>query len=245
MKVAALIPARIGSTRFPRKMLAEIKGKSLIRRTYESIQDTGLFSDVYVVTDSDDIQAEVEAAGGNVLRSKKEHETGTDRIAEVAAGVDADVIINVQGDEPFIKKSTLEQLLDLFKGEEGADVQAGSLIQATDNHILVNNPNRVKVLIRPDNYAIYFSRSVVPFTRNRMIDYGYYIHIGIYAFRKDALLKFASWKPMLLEQVEQLECNRFIEYGMPIKMAITDHETIAVDIPEDIMKAEDYLDKIS
>lgn len=244
MKVVALVPARIGSTRFPRKMLAEIKGVPLICRTYESVKNTDLFEDVIVVTDSDEIKNVVEAVGGKVVMSDKKHETGTDRIAEVANGIDADVFINVQGDEPFIDKDPLKKLVDLFKEDNGSELQAASLVKPTEDHIIVNNPNRVKVLLRPDMFAIYFSRSVVPFTRNRLIEHGYYIHVGIYAFRKAALLQFASWEPQQLEKVEQLECNRFIEYGMPIKMAVTHHETIAVDMPEDIIKAEAHLEKM-
>lgn len=240
MKVVAFIPARIGSTRFPRKMLAEIKGKSLIRRTYESVIQTGLFADVYVVTDSVDIKTEIEAAGGKALMSSKEHATGTDRIAEVVTEIDADIVVNVQGDEPFITKEPLAKLIALFKTD--SDLMAGSLVQPSTDHITINNPNRVKVLMREGNYAVYFTRSLVPYVRDKSVSYTDYIHIGIYAFRKNALLQFTSWEPRTLEQIEQLECNRFIEYNMPIKMAVTDHVSIAVDMPEDILKAETYLE---
>ena len=242
MKVVALIPARIGSTRFPAKMLAKIKGKALICRTYDAAINTRLFDEVIVVTDSDEIQLEVERNGGKVLRSKHEHESGTDRIAEVAPELEADVIINIQGDEPFIEKQPLAQLLNLFKGEKGSNVQAGSLVLETKDKKLISNPNRVKVLLRNDGYAIYFSRSVVPYQRDETIDHTYYIHIGIYAFRKDALIKFAGWLPSPLEVIEKLECNRFVDYGMPIKMAITSHTSIAVDTPEDIAVAESYME---
>lgn len=245
MKVAALIPARIGSTRFPAKMLTLIKGKALITRTYEAAVNTGLFTDVIVVTDSDAIQQEVERAGGKVLRSKKEHESGTDRIAEAAADVDADVVINIQGDEPFIQKQPLEQLISLFSGDEGATLQAASLVQPTKDEFVVSNPNKVKVVLTPDGYAIYFSRSPIPYLRDVIADHTYYIHIGIYAFRKDALIRFASWQPSPLEVVEKLECNRFIEYGMPIKMAVAEHTSIAVDTPEDVAAAEAYLEQHS
>ena len=243
MKVIALIPARIGSTRFPAKMLTQIKGKALITRTYETAVATGLFAEVIVVTDSDEIQREVENAGGKVLRSKKEHESGTDRIAEAAADITADVVINIQGDEPFIQKGPLEQLIDLFRGEDGTKLEAASLVQPTKDSAVINNPNKVKVVLRPDNYAIYFSRSPVPYLRDTTIDHTYYIHIGIYAFRKDALIRFASWQPSPLELVEKLECNRFIEYKMPVKMAVTEHTSIAVDTPEDVAIAEAYLEQ--
>lgn len=243
MKVVALIPARIGSTRFPKKMLAPIKGKSLISRTYSSVTNTGLFDQVIVATDSVEIQQEIETIGGTAVMSKQEHDTGTDRIAEVADGIDADVIINVQGDEPFIEKEALQKLIALFEGAEGENVQAGSLVNESTDHIAINNPNRVKVLLTPDNYAVYFSRSIVPYVRNRMLEQKFYLHIGIYAFRKEALKQFTSWQPQYLEQVEQLECNRFVEYRMPIKMAKTDYLGIAVDTPEDLVKAETFMDK--
>lgn len=245
MKVVALIPARIGSTRFPAKMLTLIKGKALITRTYEAAVSTGLFAEVIVVTDSDEIQQEVERAGGKVLRSQKEHESGTDRIAEAAADIAADVVINIQGDEPFIQKHPLQQLIDLFKGDEGVDVQAASLVQPTKDQAVINNPNKVKVVLRPDNYAIYFSRSPVPYLRDTAIDHTYYIHIGIYAFRKDALIQFAAWQPSPLELVEKLECNRFVEYQMPIKMAFAEHTSIAVDTPDDVAVAEAYIEQNS
>lgn len=243
MKAIALIPARIGSTRFPGKMLAKIKGKALISRTYEAAVNTGLFTQVIVVTDSDDIEQEILSVGGQVLRSGKEHESGTDRIAEVAAGLDADVIINVQGDEPFITREPLAKLLNLFEGNEGQEVQAASLVLETKDKDIINNPNKVKVLLRADGYAIYFSRSAVPYHRDETIEHTWYIHIGIYAFRKEALIQFAAWQPSPLEVIEKLECNRFIDYKMPIKMAITEHTSIAVDMPEDVAAAEAYLEK--
>lgn len=232
-----MIPARYGSTRFPGKMLASIAGKPLIIRTYENILATGLFSEVFVVTDDNRIEEAVVSLGGKVLRSKKEHECGTDRIAEVANDIDADIIINVQGDEPFLSKEPLERLIHLF--DEG-NVQAASLVEVLIDADAINDPNKVKVALNPDNYAIYFSRSPIPYHRDKNITPQYYKHIGIYAFRKDALLKFASWEQTPLEKAEQLECNRFIENGMPIKMAVTDHNTIAVDTPDDLGKAEEW-----
>lgn len=239
MKVVALIPARIGSTRFPGKMLAAIAGKPLVVRTYESAVQTGLFTKVVVVTDSDDIEAAIKAIGGDVLRSNTEHATGTDRIAEVAGDIDADIIINIQGDEPFMEKEPLAILIDLFK--EDTELPAASLVLPTKDIDVVRNPNRVKVLLNENNFAIYFSRSPVPYLRDKTIDIEYYIHVGIYAFRKDVLLRFAGLSPMLLERAEQLECNRFIEYNIPIKLAVTNHVSIAVDVEDDIKLAEEYL----
>lgn len=237
MNAVAIIPARIGSTRFPRKMLATINHVPLIVRTYQNILATNLFTDVYVVTDSDDIEMIVKSAGGKVLRSIKEHECGTDRIAEVAENIDTDIIINVQGDEPFLDKKPLTKLLHLFNDHA---VQSASLVEVLDSS-LVTDPNKVKVVLDKDDYAIYFSRSPIPYLRNQEIKPTYYKHVGIYAFRKDTLLKFAACGTSTLENIEQLECNRFIENGMPIKMAVTDHKTIAVDTIEDIAVAESYL----
>lgn len=240
MNVVALIPARIGSTRFPAKMLADIQGKSLIARTYESAKNTGLFSSVFVVTDSDEIEQEVRKLGGDVFRSKTEHATGTDRIAEAAEHINADVIINIQGDEPFLLRESLKSLIDLFEAQE---VVAGSLVLETTDENVISNPNRVKVLLDEHSNAIYFSRSAIPYVRDADTQHTYYIHVGIYAFRKDTLLRFASLPPKKLEVVEQLECNRFIEYEIPIKLAITDHVSIAVDTKEDLQKAADYVIK--
>lgn len=240
MKVVAMIPARYGSTRFPAKMLAHVAGKPLIVLTYENINATRLFSDVYVVTDSDGIQQAIEEVGGKVLRSKKEHECGTDRIAEVAADIAADIIINVQGDEPFLEKDPLEKLIKLFQSEE---VKAASLIEPITEVSVIHDPNKVKVVLNTEMYAVYFSRSPVPYLRDAAIDHQYYKHVGIYAFRKEALLEFASWQPAALELAEKLECNRFVEYGMPIKMAVTEHVTIAVDTPDDIAIAEAWLNR--
>ncbi len=237
MNAVAMIPARIGSTRFPRKMLATINHVPLIVRTYQNILATNLFTGVYVVTDSDDIEEIVKSAGGKVLRSIKEHECGTDRIAEVAENIDADIIINVQGDEPFLDKKPLTKLLHLFNDHA---VQSASLVEVLDSS-LVTDPNKVKVVLDKDDYAIYFSRSPIPYLRNKEIPPTYYKHVGIYAFRKDTLLKFAACGTSTLENIEQLECNRFIENGMPIKMTVTDHKTIAVDTIEDIAVAESYL----
>lgn len=237
MNAVAMIPARIGSTRFPRKMLATINNVPLIVRTYQNILATNLFTDVYVVTDSDDIEEVVKSAGGKVLRSIKEHECGTDRIAEVAENIDADVIINVQGDEPFLDKKPLTKLLHLFNDHV---IQSASLVEVLDNS-LITDPNKVKVVLDKNDFAIYFSRSPIPYLRNQEINPTYYKHVGIYAFRKDTLLKFAACGTSTLENIEQLECNRFIENGMPIKMAVTDHKTIAVDTVEDIAVAESYL----
>ena len=238
MKAIALIPARLGATRFPKKLLAPIKGKSVISRTYQSAVDTGLFAEVIVITDSDEIIAEIEKHGGKAIKSKKEYESGTDRIAEVAAELEADVFINVQGDEPFVRREPLAQLLDLFKDES---VQVGSMVQPLHNQDFIKDPNFVKVALDLKNNAIFFSRSVIPYRRDKQINTTYYEHIGVYAFRKNALMDFTSWEMTPLEAAEKVECLRFLEHGMPMRMIVTDYMGVEIDTPEDIIRAEAFM----
>jgi 3-deoxy-D-manno-octulosonate cytidylyltransferase len=241
MKVIALIPARLGATRFPAKMLAPLKGKSVIRRTYESALNTGLFDEVIVVTDSDEILNEIISNGGKAVKSKGEYESGTDRIAEVAADMQADVFVNVQGDEPFVQREPLAQLLELFKGNDGEKVQVASLVQRLADPEQIKDPNFVKVALDLTNNAIFFSRSVIPYPRNTSLDIPYYEHIGVYAFRKDALMSFTNWPMTPLEAAEKVECLRFLEHGIPMKMAITQYMGVEIDTPEDIIRAEQLM----
>ena len=242
MKVIALIPARLGATRFPAKLLAPLKGKSVIRRTYESAVNTGLFDEVIVVTDSNDILNEVVKHGGKAVKSKGTYESGTDRIAEVAADMEADVFVNVQGDEPFVQKEPLAQLVELFK-EPAGNVQVASLVQLLTDPDLIIDPNYVKVALDINNNALFFSRSVIPYPRNVELSIPYYEHIGVYAFRKKALLNFTSWPATPLEAVEKIECLRFLEHGVPIRMAITQYMGVEIDTPEDIVRAEELMKK--
>jgi 3-deoxy-D-manno-octulosonate cytidylyltransferase len=243
MKVIALIPARLGATRFPAKLLAPLKGKSVIRRTYESTVGMGLFDEVIVVTDSAEIFDEIVKHGGKAVRSKREFESGTDRIAEVAADMDADVFVNVQGDEPFVQKEPLAQLLELFKGKDGNDVQVASLVQLLTDQALIDDPNYVKVAMDMNNNALFFSRSVIPYPRNKEIAIPYYEHIGVYAFRKQALMDFTNWPMTSLEAAERVECLRFLEHGVPMRMAITQYMGVEIDTPEDIIRAEQLMMK--
>lgn len=240
MKCIALIPARIGATRFPRKMLAGIRGKSVIRRTYESTLNTGLFDQVIVVTDSDEIIAEIASCGGTAVKSKAAYESGTDRIAEVVQDLEADVFVNVQGDEPFVQASSMSVLLDLFR--EDPELGVGSLVQRMHDEALVADPNYVKVVLDNRQNALFFSRSMIPYPRNRELPVNYYEHIGVYAFRRHALVQFTNWPMTPLESVEKIECLRFLENGMPIRMAITDYMGVEIDMPEDILKAEQFMD---
>ena len=240
MKCIALIPARIGASRFPGKMLATIKGKSVIRRTYESTLNTGLFDQVIVVSDSDEIIAEIQSCGGYAVKSMAEFESGTDRIAEVVQNLEADIFVNVQGDEPFVQKQPLASLLQLFKEDES--IQVASLVQVLEHSEFVKDPNFVKVALDKNNNALFFSRSVIPYPRNTEIAINYYEHIGVYAFKKDALLNFTNWPMTPLESAEKIECLRFLENGVSIKMAVTNYMGVEIDTPEDITRAEELMD---
>jgi 3-deoxy-manno-octulosonate cytidylyltransferase (CMP-KDO synthetase) len=240
MKTIALIPARLGATRFPSKLLAPIKGKSVICRTYESAVATGLFSDVVVVTDSDEIQQEIERYGGKALKSKGEYESGTDRIAEIAAGLEADIFINVQGDEPFVQREPLAELLAAFNDKS---VQVGSLVQRIENEAFIADANFVKVALDLKSNAIFFSRSVIPYPRDRQVAINYYEHIGVYAFRKEALMSFTQWEMTPLEAAEKIECLRFLEHGVPMRMVVTTYMGVEIDTPEDIARAEQFMDE--
>ena len=234
MKKVALIPARYDATRFKGKLMAELKGKTVILLTYEATVHTNLFDEVIVVTDSDIIYNEIISNGGKAMMSTGNHESGSDRIAEAAAKIDADVIVNVQGDTPFVKREPLEKLLDQFKD---ASVQVGSLMQSLHKQEEINDPNFVKVCVDNNMNAIFFSRSVIPFPRNKNISIPYYEHIGVYAFRKEMLLKFTSWPLTPLEDAEKIECLRYLEHGVSIRMVLTDYMGVEIDTPEDLEKA--------
>jgi 3-deoxy-D-manno-octulosonate cytidylyltransferase len=243
MKIVALIPARLGATRFPGKLLALIRGKSVIRRTYESAIKMGLFDQVIVVTDSDAIVTEIADAGGVALKSSGAYESGTDRIASIARTLDADIFVNIQGDEPFVQKEPLRQMLDLFRGADSDNVQVASLVQPINDPALLADPNFVKVAMDLRNNALFFSRSIIPYPRSKDISVCYYEHIGVYGFRKDALLNFTEWSVTPLESAEKIECLRFLEHGVPIRMAVTDYMGVEIDMPEDIARAEFMMDE--
>jgi 3-deoxy-manno-octulosonate cytidylyltransferase (CMP-KDO synthetase) len=237
MKIIAVIPARYASTRFPAKLMQDLGGKTVIRRTYEAAVSTNLFDDVFVVTDSELIYKEIISNGGKAIMSIKEHESGSDRIAEAIENMDVDLVINVQGDEPFIDKKPLEELIKVFKKDVEKKVDLGSLMfQITDKEE-INNPNNVKVITDQEGFALYFSRSVIPFPRDENAGVRYMKHIGIYAFRKQALLDFYSLPMLSLEASEKLEQLRYLEYGKRIKMVETTHGSIGIDTEEDLEKA--------
>lgn len=232
MKVLALIPARLGSTRLPQKLILDLGGKSVIQRTYESTVNTRLFDEVWVVTDSDLIENQIKELGGKVFRSKKEHESGSDRIAEAAEEIDAEIVVNVQGDEPFQDRKTLNDLIKVF---QDSNVEMGSL-KCNISPEEAENPNVVKVVTNSQEEAVYFSRSKIPFDRDGKKQVKYWKHIGVYAFRKDTLLRFANSPKSDLEQIERLEQLRAFDLGIKIKIVETDFQPIAIDTLEDLEK---------
>jgi len=237
MIIVAAIPARYAATRFPGKLMQMLGNKTIIRHVYDNTVSTGLFNDVFVVTDSDIIYKEIKDNGGKVIMSKKEHESGSDRIAEAIAEMNIDVIVNVQGDEPFIKKEPLEKLVHLFNDDS---IKVASLMRKISKEEAVN-PNNVKVIIDNSGYALYFSRSIVPYQRDEKINVEYFLHVGVYAYKKDALIAFTKLPQSQLEKIEKLEQLRYLENGIKIKMAETDYNNIAIDTPEDLEKAKSSL----
>lgn len=238
MKIVAMIPARYAATRFPAKLMQQLGNKSVIRHTYDNTMATGLFSDVVVVTDSDIIFNEITSHGGKAVMSKKNHESGSDRIAEAAANMDVDIIVNVQGDEPFVQKDPLEKLLAVFADEK---VQVASLMQELKDQTSIEDPNYVKVAVDRNMNSLFFSRSVIPYPRDKKIAIPYYEHIGVYAFRKQALIHFTNWPMTPLEAAEKIECLRYLEYGVPLKMVLTQYMGVEIDTPEDLIKAAKLL----
>lgn len=236
-KVIAVIPARYNSTRFPGKMMEILGNRTIITTTYQNVLETGLFDEVFVATDSELIFDEISKNGGKAVMTG-EHETGSDRIAEAVQNIDCDIVINVQGDEPFLKKEPLKQLIDVFYKDDKKEISLASLkIQLRESEE-IRNPNNVKVITDNNGFALYFSRSVIPFQRELSYDVTYYKHIGVYAFRKEALLKFSSLEMTPLEISEKLEQLRYLENGMKIKMVETDFVGIGIDTPEDLEKAK-------
>lgn len=243
MKKIAFIPARYAASRFPAKLMQMLGDKPVIQHTYDNTVATGLFNEVVVVTDSTIIFDQIISSGGKAVMSKKEHESGSDRIAEAVADMDVDIIVNVQGDEPFVKKEPLQKLLQVFEGAKGNKVQVASLMQVLKDPELVKDPNYVKVAIDKNSNSLFFSRSVIPYPRNTELATIYYEHIGVYAFRKQALLDFTSWPMTPLEAAEKIECLRYLENGIPLKMVVVDYMGVEIDTPEDLIKAAAYLKK--
>ena len=237
MKVIAVIPARYNSTRIPGKMMEILGNRTIITTTYQNVVETGLFDEVFVATDSEIIFDEISKNGGKAVMTG-EHETGSDRIAEAVRNIDCDIVINVQGDEPFLKKEPLKQLIDVFAKDEKKEISLASLKIQLKESEEIQNPNNVKVITDNNGFALYFSRSVIPFHRELAYNVKYYKHIGVYAFRKEALLKFSSLEMTPMEISEKLEQLRYLENSMKIRMIETDFVGIGIDTPEDLEKAK-------
>lgn len=236
-----MIPARYSASRFLGKLMQDLEGKTVIRRTYEASVATKLFDDVFVVTDSDIIYNEIVNNGGKAIMSKKQHESGSDRIAEAVEFMDVDIVVNVQGDEPFTEGESLEKVLQVFKNDDNKEIDLASLMVEIKDWDEISNPNTVKVIVDKNNFALYFSRSPIPFPRDMEVGAKYFKHKGIYAFRKQALLDFHILPMLQLEASEKIECIRYLEYGKRIKMVETHVQGIEIDTPEDLERAKKLL----
>ena len=233
-----MIPARYAASRFPGKLMQDLGGKTVILRTYQATVETKLFDDVFVVTDSDIIYNEIINNGGKAIMSQKEHECGSDRIAEAVESLDVDIVINVQGDEPFTDKESLIKLIEVFKNDSNNVVDLASLMVHITDLDEINSPNTVKVVLDQSDFALYFSRSPIPYPRDTSVAVKYYKHKGVYAFRKEAILDFYKLPMQVLEASEKLEQLRYLEYGKRIKMVETDVQGVEIDTPEDLERAK-------
>jgi 3-deoxy-manno-octulosonate cytidylyltransferase (CMP-KDO synthetase) len=240
MKTIAVIPARLASTRLPAKLLQDLCGKPVILRTFEAALHSNLFDEVIVATDSEEIFTILKKHQANVVMSKKEHESGSDRIAEVAKDLDADIIINIQGDEPFIDKKSLKKIIENFKHDTQQKIDVITLKCLLTDDESIANPNHVKVVTDNQNFALYFSRAFIPFPRDGKSTIPYWKHIGVYGFRRNALLQFTTMQPSPLELTEKLEQLRYLENGKRILLIETDNVTIGIDTQEDLEKARLY-----
>ena len=243
MKFMSIIPARYASTRFPGKPLAVLGGKTVIQRVYEQV--SSVLSDVYVATDDERIFKCVESFGGKAVMTRADHKSGTDRIQEAVEKIttEADVIINVQGDEPFIHPSQIKTLMALFDAPE---TQIGTLGKPFDNIEAVSNPNSPKIVTDNRGFALYFSRSIIPYIRGKQQDewfgeYPFLKHLGIYAYRREVLKEVTQLPQSSLEKAESLEQLRWLQNGYRIRVGLTDIETVGIDTPEDLARAEEFL----
>lgn len=240
MKTIAFIPARYAATRFPAKLMQMLGNKTVIRHTYENTVATLLFDEVIVVTDSEIIFNEIVENGGYAIMSKGEHESGSDRIAEAVMDIDVEIIINVQGDEPFVKKEILENLINVFVDDRNKQIQVASPMHEITDSDMINDANVVKVVVDKNMFSLLFSRSPIPFARSNE-DIIYYKHVGIYAYRKDALINFTNWPVTPLEAAEKIECLRYLENGTKLKMVLTNETPVSIDTKEDLEKARKFL----
>ena len=240
MRTVAIIPARLAATRFPNKLLKLLDAHSVIVHTYYNAVVSGLFDQVIVATDSDLIREEIENYGGKVVMTG-EHETGSDRIAEAAKKISADIIVNIQGDEPFLVKEPLKELISVFEQDEDQEIDVASLYLTLTDKEEIENPNNVKLVCDRNQNALYFSRFPIPFSRDGSAPVEYKKHIGVYAFRKKALEKFSALPVGIIEGAEKIEAIRFLENHMKIRMVRTHFVGIGIDTPEDLHKAQQII----
>ena len=243
MKFIGIIPARYASTRFPGKPLAMLGGRTVIQRVYEQV--AAVLEEAYVATDDERIFKAVEEFGGRVVMTRQDHKSGTDRIEEAAEkiGTQADVIINIQGDEPFIQKSQIETLKSLF---ENSETQIGTLGKKFESIEAAANPNSPKIVTDKNGFALYFSRSVIPYIRGKeqaewLQHFPFLKHLGLYAYRRDVLRQITQLPQSPLELAESLEQLRWLENGYRIRVGLTDVETVGIDTPEDLRRAEEFI----
>lgn len=234
-KIIAVIPARYQSSRFPGKPLAFLRGKTVIQRVYSAVVKVGIFREIIVATDDKRIFKHVKGFGGNVRMTSSRHRSGTDRIAEVIRDIDCEIAINIQGDEPFIDKLSLKKLADAFSDNS---VEIASLMHPLTDDSEIKDPNNVKVVFDKKFDSLYFSRSVIPYDRDKNTKIEYFKHIGVYAFKKKALLDFVNLNPTALENTEKLEQLRLLENGYKIRMVETDYCGLGIDTKSDLLKAE-------
>ncbi len=238
MKTIAMIPARYDASRFPGKLMMTLGDAPVIVQTYRATLNTGLFDDVFVVTESKLIFDTIVSHGGKALMSKLDHQSGSDRIAEAVQDMDVDLVVNVQGDEPFTEKKSLQKLIASFHQDSRKEIDLASLMVKISDPKEIQNPNTVKVITDQRGLAIYFSRHPIPFSRDNSSETQFFKHKGVYAFRKQALLDFQKLQPQMLELSEKIECLRFIEHGRKIQMLETDVLGVEIDTPEDLEEAQ-------
>tara|TARA_B100000586_G_scaffold54014_2_gene36474 strand:+ start:555 stop:1286 length:732 start_codon:yes stop_codon:yes gene_type:complete len=241
MKITALIPARLNSSRFNGKLMMDLCGKPVITRTYNAVLSSNLFSSVIVVTQDNEIYEEITSNNGNSILIEKDYNSGTDRIADACVKLEADIIVNIQGDEPFINQSSLEKLVNIFKNDSKNEINYASLMKLMNNEKDINNPNNVKVAVDNNSFAVNFSRKPISSTTT-LSEEVFYKHIGVYGYRKDSLISFTKLSPTKLEMIEKIEALRIIESGFKIKMAETLSEFIGIDTKEDLSRAIEIWD---
>ena len=237
----AVIPARYASQRFPGKLMELLQDQTVIKTTYDAVLATQLFDEVLVATDHDLIFTHLKDLGCAVVKSTQPYECGSDRIAAAVAEREVDIVVNVQGDEPFIDRESLAALLAVFEQDPAGEIDLASLKTPLANEDELQNPNVVKVITDQRDCALYFSRSPIPYNRAQDPSVKAFRHIGVYAFRKQALLDFSTQAQTPLEKAEQIECIRHLEYGKKIKIVTTLHRGIGIDTPEDLLQARAYL----